>query len=143
MNILLYALLLNLALRGVQHHKDHVSRASDRNDLSTTTFALRSALDDTGQIEQLYLGALVLDHTRHTGQGRELVSSDFALGVGDRGKQSGLADGRKADEGDTGVAGLHDIEAFTLGARFTCGLKELGSVLDQLGLQQTQMVFGS
>ena len=111
-----FDLLLDLALGSVQHHKNHVGCASDCNDLSTTTFALSSAFDDTGQIEKLNLGAFVLDDTGHTSQSRELVGGDLALGVGDGGEQSGLADGREADERHAGIAGLHDIEAFALGA---------------------------
>uniref|UniRef100_A0A182IKF5 Uncharacterized protein n=1 Tax=Anopheles atroparvus TaxID=41427 RepID=A0A182IKF5_ANOAO len=99
---------------GVEHHQHQVGRTGHRNHLPTATLALGGPLDDTGQIEQLYVGTLVLDHTRDAGERRELVVGRFALGFGERRQQRRLADRRKPDQGDTGIARLEHIEAFAL-----------------------------
>jgi len=42
---------------GIKDHQDEIGRFSNGDDLSTATFAVRSSLDDTWQIEELQLGA--------------------------------------------------------------------------------------
>lgn len=45
---------------------DEICRLCDRDDLSPSSSTLTGPLDDTGQIQQLDLGSLVLDHTRNS-----------------------------------------------------------------------------
>jgi len=54
-------LLLDLAFACVDHHQDHVGGACGRDDLATTSFALRGTFDDSGEIQQLDLCAVVLE----------------------------------------------------------------------------------
>lgn len=71
------------ALGRVQHHEDEIARLGGRNDLATAALALGGALDDTRQIEQLNLGAAVLEHTGNGRQRREGVRGGLGLGLGD------------------------------------------------------------
>jgi hypothetical protein len=47
------------------HDDNHVRSLGNTDDLSTTSSTHRSALDDTGQIEQLYPSSFVLQYTRN------------------------------------------------------------------------------
>lgn len=47
------------------HDDNHVRSLGDTDDLSTTSSTHRSALDDTGQIEQLYPSSFVLQYSRN------------------------------------------------------------------------------
>jgi hypothetical protein len=47
------------------HDDNHVRSLGDTDDLSTTSSTHRSALDDTGQIEQLYPSSFILQHSRN------------------------------------------------------------------------------
>jgi hypothetical protein len=71
--------LVRVRLGGVEHHEDQVGGFGDGNDLPPATLALRGPLDDSGQIEQLDLGALVVDYAGDTGERREFVRRRLAL----------------------------------------------------------------
>lgn len=83
-------LALDVALGGVEHHQHQVGRARHGDDLLAATLALRRALDNSGKIEQLDVGTLVLDDTRDARQRRELVRSALALRLGQRAQKRGL-----------------------------------------------------
>ena len=57
----------------VQHHKNEIAGLGGRDDLPSSALALGGTLDDTGKIEQLDLGAAVLEHTGNRGQGCECI----------------------------------------------------------------------
>ena len=65
--------------------------------LTTSSFALSGSFDDTGQVEQLNVGVLVLDDTRNTGQRSKLVSSCGTLGLSQGAQQCRL----EQEEADT------------------------------------------
>jgi hypothetical protein len=77
---------LLLGLTGIKHHQDHIGVFGDCDDLSASALALSGTFDDTGQIQQLDLGVVVVDDTWDAGQCRELVGSGEGGGVGDRGQ---------------------------------------------------------
>jgi len=58
---------MNIWLGGVQHHENQVGGTGHSDDLATTPLALGSTLDDSWQIQQLDIGALVLDDARNAG----------------------------------------------------------------------------
>lgn len=154
---------VNVGLGGVQHHQHQISGAGYGNDLTTTPLALGSALDDSGQIQQLDIGTLILNDARNAGQSGELIvccrnetvklKCETLLGgvwhaltrlrfrFGQSGQHCGLAHGGKANEGHPGVAALEHIKSVALFALLGW-LQQLGAILGQLGLQQAQMVFG-
>lgn len=68
-----------------------------RDNLPTTTLALRSALDDTRQIENLDLRTSILEHTRNGSERGERVGCNFGLGLGDLRKESRFTDRGEAD----------------------------------------------
>jgi hypothetical protein len=45
--------------------------------LSPTPLALGCSFNDTRQVQQLYLGVIVVNHARYTGEGGELVRGCF------------------------------------------------------------------
>ena len=85
-------------LRGVQHHEDKVTRLRGRDDLAPSPLTLRGALDDPGEVEQLDLGAAILEHARDGCERREGVRGDLGPRLGDLGEEGGFADGGEADE---------------------------------------------
>jgi hypothetical protein len=52
---------------GVQHDNDEIAGAGHCDDLLTSTLAVLGALDDTWEIEQLYLGSFELEDTGDAG----------------------------------------------------------------------------
>lgn len=68
-----------------------------RNDLPTTTLALRSALNDTRQIENLNFSTSILEYTRNGSERGERVGCNFGLGLGDFRKESRFADRGEAN----------------------------------------------
>lgn len=153
---------MDIWLGGVQHHEHQIGSTRHGDDLATTPLALGGALNDTRQVQQLYVGALVLDHTRNAGQGGELIVCCGFLGKSFkiwRGRGSPSAaypppipslsgwttlwtcPPREADQRHPRIAALQHIESlplFALLRRF----QQLGPVLGQFRLQQAQMVFG-
>lgn len=63
----------------IKHHKDKVTGAGHGNHLSTTTLAVLGAFNDTRQIQQLDLGALVLDASGNSCERCELVGCYFRV----------------------------------------------------------------
>uniref|UniRef100_A0A8W7Q3G9 Uncharacterized protein n=1 Tax=Anopheles coluzzii TaxID=1518534 RepID=A0A8W7Q3G9_ANOCL len=139
LQLVLEQIPVHVRLGRVQHHQHQIGGARHRYHLPTATLALGRPLDDAGQIEQLYVGALVLDHARDAGERGELVVGRLALRLGQRGQQRRLADGREADQGDACVARLEHIEPVALLALLR-RLEQLRPVLGELRLQQSQMV---
>lgn len=68
-----------------------------RDDLSTTALALRSALNDTRQIENLNFRTSILEHTRNGSERGERVGCNFGLGLGDLRKESRFTNRGEAD----------------------------------------------
>lgn len=58
--------------------------------LSSSAFSLRGAFDDSGQIEQLDVGAFVFYDAGDARERRELIAGGFRFGVRQRRQQSGL-----------------------------------------------------
>lgn len=58
--------------------------------LPAPTLALGGTLDDTRQIQQLYVGTFVLYDARDAGKGCELIRGSNALGVGEGAQQGTL-----------------------------------------------------
>lgn len=117
------------SLRCVKNHKNHITRLvvvskacpvrrilatisekarqtnlRRRNNLPTTTLALRSALNNTRQIEDLNLGTSILEHTGDGCERGERVRGDFRLGLRDLGQEGRFSDGRETHQGDAGIA---------------------------------------
>jgi hypothetical protein len=113
-----------------------------RDDLASATTALRGALDDPGQVEELDARALVLDHARDRGERGELVCGGLGLGVRGLGEERALADGGEADQRDARVAGLADVEPDAGGPGLGRGLEQLRAVAGELGLEQPEVVLG-
>ena len=59
----------------IKDNKDEMACFSHRNNLTTSTFAVLSSLDDTRQIEHLNCGAIVLNLTRYSSQSSEFIGS--------------------------------------------------------------------
>lgn len=73
------AVVLGALLAGVQHHQHEVGALCHGNHLSSTSPPVSSALDDSRQVEQLDLGALVVHVSGDARQRRELVGCSLAL----------------------------------------------------------------
>jgi len=69
--------LVGERLEAIEDNKDEGAGTSHTDNLLTATLTVLSAFNDTGKIEKLDLGSLVLEHTGNAGEGRELVSSRF------------------------------------------------------------------
>ena len=120
-------------LRRIQDHQDQITRLGRRDDLSTSTLTLGSTLDDTRQIQDLNLRTSILQYTRDSGKSSEGVSGDFRFRLGDFGEEGRLSDRRKANQGNSCVAGFLDVKARATGA--TCSwarFEELSSVTGEL-----------
>lgn len=99
-----------------------------RNDLSTSSFALRSAFNDPRKIQDLDFGASILKDTRDGRKGCKGISCDFALGLCDLRKESRLSDRRKSNEGYPCIATFAYIEpAPTTGTSTRSRLEQLGT----------------
>ncbi|KAI3481758.1 hypothetical protein L1887_55605 [Cichorium endivia] len=140
LELLLEQRTVGVWLCGVEHDDDHVCGLGDGDDLATSTLALGSAFDDTGQIEDLDLGTLVLEHAWLTCERGELVGCGFGFRVGDLGEEARLSDRGEADQGDTCIARLHHVEALTGLSGLLLRLEQLMSELGDLGTQLTEMV---
>jgi len=79
LQLVLQEFLVAERFQAIQHHEDKVTGACNGDHLTTTTLAILGALNDTGQIQQLDLGALVLDAAGHSGQSCELVGRHFGV----------------------------------------------------------------
>ena len=66
--------------------------------LSAPALSVLGALDDPGQVEQLDLGALVLDAPGHRRQRRELVSGNLGVHAGQVAQQCRLPHGWRSYE---------------------------------------------
>lgn len=129
-------------LSSFQDHQNHIRILRHSNNLLSSTLAVSSPFDNTGQIQQLNLGVVVVDHTRDAGQCGELVGSSEGGCVSDAGEQGGLTDGGEADHAHSGVTEATHFEALAL-ASLGGGFQQLGSVLCQLRLQLTHVVLRS
>lgn len=142
--LLLNELLVGDGLERVEHDEDEVAGTGHSDNLLTTTLTVLGTLDDTGEIEELDTGALVVDDAGHAGEGCELVCGDGRVCVGELVQQGGLADTREAHETDTGVTGLCNVETFagTTSGALAAGGDELTTELGELGLENTKMEGG-
>eukprot|EP00053_Salpingoeca_punica_P020781 m.212348 g.212348 ORF g.212348 m.212348 type:complete len:417 (+) comp20083_c0_seq1:2736-3986(+) len=127
-------------LQHVQHNEDEVASPRDCNDLATTTFAVLGTLNDTRQVEELDLGALVADDTRHRRQRGELVGSHLRVHTSKVGQQRRFADRWEPDKADTRVARLGHVETFFLVAAAALWRDELAAQLGKLGLEHAKVV---
>jgi len=115
-----------LALLGrVEHDHDEVAALGHADDLAAAALALRRALDDAGQVEQLDLRAAVQDVARDARERRELVRRGARLGARQLGQQRALARRREADERAARVAGLAHVEADALALARRAALQQL------------------
>lgn len=98
-------------LAPVEHHKDERARPRDRNDLLTAPNAVRSALEDARQVEDLYLRAVDRYDAGNGRQRCELVRGDLRTRARERVEERRLADGREPEEADARVAAAAHFEA--------------------------------
>jgi len=91
-------------LEGVQHHQDEVGALGARDHLAPASLTLRSPLDDPRQVEQLDLGALVVDDAGDARERGELVPGGLGLGAREKREEGRLAHGREAYQGHPPVA---------------------------------------
>lgn len=142
-----FQLVLDLAtvcqrLDDIKHDQNASARAGDTDDLSTATLAVLGPLNNSRQIEQLDVGALVVVDTRDASERCELVVSGFGVGAGELAEKSGLSDGREADEADTRITSCLDVETVLTATTLFGAFYEITLELGQLGSEQTQMTFG-
>mmetsp|Transcript_53469 Transcript_53469/g.155898 ORF Transcript_53469/g.155898 Transcript_53469/m.155898 type:complete len:335 (+) Transcript_53469:452-1456(+) len=103
--------LVNNWLHDVQDNEDEAAAHCRANDLLPAALAILCPLDDTRQVKQLDLRALVVEDAGHAGEGRELVGRDLALLARHLVQERRLAHGREAHEAHPRVARLGDLEA--------------------------------
>ena len=90
--------------------------------MTTATFTVFGAFDNTGKIEELNLCAFVVVDTGYARECCEFVVGGFGERACQLGQESGLADGGKAYHAYTCVASGFYVEAFTTCATtFTTG----------------------
>lgn len=75
------------ALGGIEHHENQVARLCCRDDLPPSAFAFGRTLDDPWQIEQLDLGATILEDTGDSCEGGEGIRGYLGLGFRDFGEE--------------------------------------------------------
>lgn len=66
-------LFIRQGLIHIKDNEDQMASLGDRNDLSSTTFAILGSLDDTGQIEDLDFSSVIHHLSGDGRQGREFV----------------------------------------------------------------------
>ena len=88
--------LVSQRLLGVKHDQNEVACARHTDDLLTSTLAIFGSLDNSWQIEQLDLGALIVEDTWDAGQCCEFISGSLRVLSGQRCQESRLAYGREA-----------------------------------------------
>ena len=67
----LYSLLF--CFGRLEDHQHHIRIFSDCDNLPASSLALGCTFDDSGQIQQLYFGVVIVDDSGDAGQGGELV----------------------------------------------------------------------
>lgn len=77
-------LLVRQWLVNVQNNENKMASSGDRDDLSSTTFAILGTLDDSGQVEHLNLSSIIGDLAGYSRQRRELVSGSCRRQSGSR-----------------------------------------------------------
>lgn len=80
-----------------------------------------------------------MDHSGNAGESCEFIGCGKRRSVGNAGEESGFSDGWEADHANSGVsesADLKTLSGFALGS----GLKQLGAVFSEFGLELTDVV---
>mmetsp|Transcript_102463 Transcript_102463/g.306074 ORF Transcript_102463/g.306074 Transcript_102463/m.306074 type:complete len:296 (+) Transcript_102463:340-1227(+) len=135
--------LVHYRLHHVQDDEDEAAAHRGADDLLSAALAILGPLDDAREVEQLYLGALVVEDAGHACEGRELVGGDLALLARHLVQQRGLAHGGEADKTYPGIARLGDLEARSGGRAPAAALRalrdDLCPKLGQLRLEQPQV----
>jgi hypothetical protein len=101
-----------LALLGVQHHDDQISRLANGYDLATATLASGCAFDDTWQVKQLQLGSVNEELAWDTGQRCELIGCHLRVLRRNQVQEGRLAHRWEPNHGDASVTMLLHVEAF-------------------------------
>eukprot|EP00166_Cyanidium_caldarium_P005988 ctg_769.g371 len=114
-------LLLNDALvdgrfGGVEHDQNEVAGTCHGDDLTAAAASLLGALDDTRQVDQLNLGAAVIDIGGYGGERGKLVRGHFAFGLGELAEQGRFAHGRETDHAYARIARLAHVESLAAAA---------------------------
>lgn len=128
-----------LGFGGVQDHQDKIWVFGNGNHLSSSTFSLSGTFDNTGQIQELDFGVVVVDDTWDASQGGELISSWEWFCVGDGAEKCGFTDRGETDHAYSGVSESADFESLSFGI-FSLGFKELGSEFGEFGFELTHMI---
>src|SRR5207237_2602051 len=97
---------VHMGLEDVDHEDDEVAAPGDGEDLLAAATALRRAADQPGHVEDLDLGAAVLQQPGDHVEGREVVRRDRARSVRYRIEERRLADGWESNQADRRVAAL-------------------------------------
>ena len=100
-----------LRLEDVDDEEDEVGVPRHREDPLAQPPSRGRALDDPGEVEDLYPRALVVQDARDDVERGELVRRYLRLRVRQPVEQGGLADAGQADEDDRPVAGLLHVES--------------------------------
>jgi hypothetical protein len=69
-------------LRGIQNHQNQITGLGRTNNLSASSLPFGCTLNNPRQIQDLDLGAPILQHPRNSGQSSEAVGCDFGFCLG-------------------------------------------------------------
>ena len=120
---------LNSVLFGfcsIQDHQDKIRIFGNGNDLSSSTFSFSGTFNDTGKIQKLDFGIIVVDDTRNAGQGGKFISCWEWLSVSDGAEESGFTDRGETNHAYSGVTESADFKSLSFGV-FAFGFEKLGS----------------
>eukprot|EP01139_Manchomonas_bermudensis_P010142 Amastigsp_a340011_380.p2 type:complete len:325 gc:universal Amastigsp_a340011_380:300-1274(+) len=133
---------LSVAFGRVHHDQNEIRGPGHADDLAPTAFALRRALNDPGQIEELNLRPCVVNHAGDACQRRELVRGNLRLGGGHFREQSRLAHRGEADHRHARVPNTAHVKALALPCSRLGPFDELRAILGELGLESAEMPLG-
>ena len=95
----------------VADQEDDIGGPRGCDDLPPASLSAGRVLDQTGHVQDLDLGVVVLHDPWDDVEGGEVVGADLGLGTGELVQEGGFTDGRESDQGDGGVPGLLDVES--------------------------------
>ena len=98
--------LLFFAFLCVEDHQNKICGLSNRDNLSSTTFTIGGALNNSRQIKQLHFSIVNEKFARDARECGEFVRSSLRLLLSDKVEEGGLADGGEPDHGNASVTVL-------------------------------------
>ena len=103
---------VHVGVEDVHDQKDDVGGPCGCDDLPSPSLSAGGVLDQTGHVEDLYLGMVVLHDSGDDVEGGEMVCPYLGFGPGELVQKGGLTDRRESDQGDGSVSRLLDVESF-------------------------------